>query len=90
MSEIIIRKIPVNNIDYVEFYAEKMSKNNSYFRQQKDLIESQIIASNSLFKSMFRKNFKKKARVYLMKIGLLKPINKINYGEKLQNEISSI
>jgi len=57
-------------MDYVEFYAEKLKENNSYFSQQKIIIESQIKASSELFKKKFGKgkDFKKNARKYLKDI----------------------
>ena len=62
---------PMDELDYVEFYANRMSKNNKYFTQQKMLIDSQIKASASLFQNRFKKDFKKEARIYLKEIGLL-------------------
>jgi hypothetical protein len=61
-------------IDYVEFYAEKMKGDNSIFGQQKKLIEAQLIASIVLFRRMFGEgdDFKKNAREYLRSIGLIK------------------
>ena len=62
----------MEKIDYVKFYAEKMRDNNQYFKQQKMLIDSQIIASRSLFKNKFKgSDFKKEAREYLREVGLL-------------------
>ncbi len=63
----------MNNLDYVELYAEKLKKDSGQFNQQKKLIESQLRSSSSLFKKMFAgKDFKLKAREYLKNIGLLK------------------
>jgi len=69
----MISKVPVGNLDYVEIYAMKLRKDNSFFVQQKKLIESQLYGSSSLFKNMFtdRKDFKINARKYLKKIGLI-------------------
>jgi len=60
------------DLDYVEFYAEQLKKDNSIFKQQKKLIESQLHSSSDIFKKMFgtKKTFKLNARNYLRKIGL--------------------
>lgn len=58
-------------VDYVELYAKKLREDNSFFEQQKDLIESQLDGSSSLFRNMFGDNFKVNARKYLKKIGLI-------------------
>lgn len=65
--------IPKTRLDYVELYANKLKEDNSLFRQQKMLIESQMSASRSLFRSMFGagKEFKINARKYLKSIGLI-------------------
>lgn len=60
-----------SDLDYVEFYAKEMKKNNALFNQQKKLINAQLKGSSSLFKKMFNKNFKKSAREYLKKVGLI-------------------
>ncbi len=61
----------MKEIDYVELYAEKLKNDNSLFKQQKMLIESQLKASSSLFRNMFKgEDYKKKAREYLKGIGL--------------------
>ncbi len=63
----------LSQLDYVKMYAEKLKNDNSLFKQQKMLIESQIRASSSLFKNMFAgRNFKSCAREYLRKTGILK------------------
>lgn len=62
----------MKKIDYVKFYAERLKQDNSIFKQQKLLIESQLKSSSSLFKNMFKKNFKEEARCYLKKRGLIK------------------
>lgn len=60
---------PRTDMDYVELYAKKLKEDNSLFRQQKKLIESQLKSSSSLFKNMFGKaDFKENARKYLRKI----------------------
>ena len=61
----------MNNIDYVKLYAEKMSDDNRLFAQQKILIESQLRGSSSLFKRMFKGDFKTEARKYLKGRGLI-------------------
>jgi hypothetical protein len=60
-------------MDYVKIYAEKLKKNNLYFRQYKELIDSQIQSSKEIFIKKFGtgKNFKKNAREYLRKVGLI-------------------
>lgn len=64
---------PKTDLDYIEFYANKLKKNKSLFKQQKMLIESQLHSSSVLFKKMFgaQKNFKNNAREYLKGIGLI-------------------
>ncbi len=63
----------LTDLDYVEQYASKMKSDNSLFRQQSRLIESQMRSSSSMFRNMFRgTDFKTGARDYLRKIGLLK------------------
>ena len=63
--------IPRTDLDYVEFYAEKLRADNRYFAQQKLLIESQLQSSRELFRQRFGKDFKRNARIYLREIGLL-------------------
>ena len=60
------------NLGYIEFYAEKLKEDNSIFKQQKKLIESQLRSSSAIFKKMFGtgKIFRRNARKYLKKIGL--------------------
>src|SRR3989344_3397744 len=61
----------LSDLDYVRIYAESLKSNPLLFRQQKMLIDSQIQASRSLFKSMLAgPNFKIAARKYLKEIGL--------------------
>lgn len=62
----------MKRIDYVKLYAERLKQDNSIFKQQKLLIESQLKGSSSLFRDMFKKNFKEEARDYLKKRGLIK------------------
>ena len=60
---------PKTDLDYVELYARKLKNDNSLFRQQKKLIESQLKSSSSLFRNMFGKSgFKEKAREYINSI----------------------
>lgn len=60
---------PKTDLDYVELYAERLKKDNSLFKQQKKLIESQLKSSSSLFRNMFGKiNFKENARKYIRSI----------------------
>lgn len=65
--------IPTTDLDYIELYANKLKKDNSFFRQQKILIESQLHGSSDLFKKMFgtKNNFKINARKHLKSIGLI-------------------
>jgi len=63
---------PKTDLDYVRLYSEKLKNDNSLFKQQKILIESQLKGSQSLFRNMFsEKDFKKEARKYLRKRYLL-------------------
>jgi len=68
-----INKKPVKDIEYVELYAEKLREDNGFFKQQKELINSQISSSSLIFKNKFGEGevFKKKAREYLRKVGLI-------------------
>ena len=65
--------IPRTDSDYIEFYANKLKKDNSLFKQQKILIESQLHGSSDLFKKMFgtQNDFKINARKHLKSIGLI-------------------
>ena len=65
--------IPKTDLDYVEFYARKLKKDNSIFNQQIKLIDSQLFSSASFFRGWFGtgKQFKKQARIYLKNIGKL-------------------
>lgn len=63
--------IPKTDLDYVEFYANKLRNDNSLFQQQKILIENQLQSSSALFKKMLGTNFKNNAREYLRRIGLI-------------------
>ena len=65
--------IPKTDMDYVEFYANRLKEDYSLFKQQKMLIESQLQSSSSIFKKMFgiHKDFKNNARRYLKGIGLI-------------------
>ena len=59
--------IPKENIDYVILYAKKLKVDNSYFYQQKKLIEGQFKASKQIFMNKFGsgQEFKDNARAYL-------------------------
>ncbi len=66
------REKPKTDMDYVVLYAEKLKTDNSLFKQQKKLIESQLRGSHSLFRNMFSgKDFKKNTGEYLRERGLL-------------------
>ena len=65
-------KMILTDLDYVELYAEKLKEDNTLFKQQKILIESQLHSSKAIFMSKFgEKNFKLNARKYLREIGLI-------------------
>lgn len=49
-----MRKIPKKDLDYVEVYAEKLKHNSELFKQQKELIESQLSISSALTKKGFQ------------------------------------
>ena len=68
-----LKFIPKTDLEYVEFYSNELKKNNSFFEQQKRLINSQIRSSKSLFLKTFGKGemFKKNARDYLKGRGIL-------------------
>jgi hypothetical protein len=66
----------MKEIDYVKIYAKSMKNDNTFFKQQKVLIESQMKASSSLFKSKIKN--KRQAREYLKKVGILKS-NQIDF-----------
>ncbi len=68
----------LNDLDYVRIYSEKLKKDNRFFAQQKLLIESQLKSSSTLFKKMFKKNFKLNARKYLKDAGFLGDVRKDN------------
>ena len=63
----------LSDLDYVKLYAENLKKNNSLFKQQKKLIESQLHGSSSLFRKMFGvdNTFKTNAKKYLKKVKLI-------------------
>ena len=60
-------------MDYIKIYAEKLKEDNSLFRQQKMLIESQLQGSSQIFRSMLGDgdDFKQKARAYLRKVRMI-------------------
>ena len=68
-----INNIPKSDIDYVEFYALKLKKNNKFFKDHKKFIESQYKGSSSLFRNKFGigDEFKINARIYLKSMNLL-------------------
>jgi len=62
----------MNDADYIELYANKLKEDNTIFKQQKLLIESQMHSSKATFKNKFgTKNFKENARKYLKEVGLI-------------------
>ena len=65
--------IPKTDLDYVKLFASRLREDNSLFKQQKEFIESLLNASHELFRKRFGtgKNFKKNARAYLRKMGLI-------------------
>ena len=65
--------IPKTDLDYVTLYAERLKRDNSLFKQQKKLIESQLTSSAELFKKMFGAgaSFKINARKYIKAVGLM-------------------
>jgi|WetSurMetagenome_2_1015567.scaffolds.fasta_scaffold430673_2 hypothetical protein len=67
-----IKKVPETDEDYILLYAEEMKKNPKIFHQQKVLIDSQIISSQSFFQNLFKgKDFKTEARKYLKARGII-------------------
>ncbi|MCK5149516.1 hypothetical protein KAJ87_01155 [Candidatus Pacearchaeota archaeon] len=64
-----LKQIPKTDLDYIELYAEKLRENPKFFKQQKELIESQLKSSSALTKKRFsKKDFKDKVRIHLKKI----------------------
>ena len=62
----------MDDIDYVELYAQKLKNDTRLFFQQKKLIESQLHSSSDIFKKFgVGKEFKKRAREYLKGIGVI-------------------
>lgn len=59
----------LTDMNYVELTARRLSKDNSLFADQKRFLESQMLASSSLFKNTFRN--KQEMRKYLFKRGLI-------------------
>lgn len=72
-KDVIVIQRDLTDLDYIKLYAENLKKDNSLFKQQKRLIESQLQGSSSLFRNMFGvdKTFKINARKYLKKIKLI-------------------
>ena len=60
-----------SDLDYVIFYAEQMLFNKMLFEKQRIFLESQFLASRTLFNKMKGDNFKKFARGYLLSRGLI-------------------
>ncbi|MEK6823546.1 MAG: hypothetical protein AABY06_00785 [Nanoarchaeota archaeon] len=72
MPQIIVKKIPKTDLDYVKLYAENLKINPKLFEQQKMLINSQIKSSKSFFQNLFKgKDFKTEARKYLKARGMI-------------------
>ena len=66
-----LKQIPKTDLDYIEIYAKKLRENPEFFKQQKELIESQLASSSDLTEKRFSKeNFKTQARAHLKKIGV--------------------
>jgi len=66
------KQVPKTDLDYIELYAEELKKNPKFFKQQKELIDSQLIASSDLIKKRFSKeNFKAQIRSHLRDIQIL-------------------
>ncbi len=66
-----LKQIPKSDLDYIEIYAEKLRENPEFFKQQKELIESQLSSSSDLTKKRFSKeNFKAQVRAHLKEIGV--------------------
>ncbi|MBI3033136.1 hypothetical protein HYY69_06690 [Candidatus Woesearchaeota archaeon] len=62
----------LTSLEFVEFYSEKIKEDNTLFKQQKMLIESQMKSSSSFFlNKLGKKNFKENARKYLREMGLI-------------------
>jgi len=67
-----IKTKPKTNLNYVELYSKELKENPKLFSQQKMLINSQIKASNSLFKNFGKgEKFKQNARKYLKGVNLI-------------------
>ena len=67
-----LKQTPKTDLNYVELYAEKLKENPKFFKQQKELIDSQLEISSELTKKRFSKgDFKSNARKYLKDIGIL-------------------
>ncbi len=67
-----MKKIPLTDLEYVEFYAQQLLNNPKFFEQQKMLINSQLKSSKATFQNMFSsKNYEPESRAYLHEIGLI-------------------
>ena len=73
-DKLIKSKIPKTRIDYIKYYAEELKKDNKHFKQYKMLLDSQYKTSRELFRKQFGEGeeFKKNAREYLRKRGIIK------------------
>lgn len=66
-----LKQMPKTDLDYIEVYAKKLIENQEFFKQQKELIESQLLSSSALTKQRFSKeNFKAQVRAHLKEIGV--------------------
>lgn len=66
-----LKQKPKSDLDYIEIYAKKLRENPALFKQQKELIESQLSSSSEITKKRFPKeNFKSQVRIHLKKIDL--------------------
>lgn len=71
MGKMKLKQIPRTDLDYIEVYAEKLRENPEFFKQQKELIDSQLSSSSELAKKRFPKeNFKFQVRAHLKEMGI--------------------
>jgi hypothetical protein len=67
-----LKQVPITDLDYIQLYAEKLKENPKLFKQQKDLIESQLLSGAALVKKRFSNgDFKTQARIHLKEIGVI-------------------
>ncbi|MEK6927343.1 MAG: hypothetical protein AABX11_02830 [Nanoarchaeota archaeon] len=57
--------LEISDSEFVKLYAEKLLLDKSLFEQQRILIESQLKATNEIFRKLFGDNFEENARKYL-------------------------